>query len=68
MNERKHRYSTRYKVIEVDGHQIMIYVVDDLDDELLQEHFKMALDKEDFEYFEAIRAEAMHRNLRLKVK
>lgn len=68
MTERKSKYSIRFTTITVDGHPVIVYVVDDLDDELLNEHFNLALDREDYEYCEALQAEAMSRNLKIKVK
>ena len=67
MNERKNIYSIRFTTIDVDGHPVIMYIVNDLDDDLLGEHFCQALEREDYEYCEAIQAEATARHLLLKI-
>lgn len=64
---RKHSYSERFKVINVEGLAVTVYVTDDLTDEELAEHFCTALNKENYEYCEALAAEAAHRSIELKI-
>lgn len=63
---RKYPMSIRYAVVEVAGTQVVITITDDLSDELLQQHFDKALDEEDYEYCQALRAEADKRNYKLE--
>lgn len=65
--ERRYPYSVMYKTIEMDGHSIVVYVVDDLENEQLAEHFVQALNREDYEYAEALSAEALSRGIEFKI-
>jgi len=68
MTERRHKYSIRFTTIDVGGQPVIVYVVHDLDDDLLLEHLQMAFDKEDYEYCDAISAECKLRNLKVKIR
>lgn len=61
--ERRFPYSIMYKTIDVEGHPVVMYIVDDLDDNTLAEHFVGALNREDYEYCEALAAEASSRGI-----
>ena len=62
---RKYSYSIIYKNINVEGFLVTVIVTDDLTDEELAEHFVTALNKEEYEYCDALRAEAARRNIKL---
>lgn len=64
--ERRHRMSKKYQVKEFAGEQVLFVVVADMDDELLLEHLEMGLNSEDYEYCEAVAAEATLRGLPIK--
>lgn len=67
MIPRKNKYCIRYKAIDVDGNLVLVHVVEDLDDGLLREHFAMAIEREDFEYCEALKVEARLRRIKITV-
>jgi len=64
--ERKHPLAKKYQVKELAGEQILFVVVADLNDDLLLQHLEMGLQNEDFEYCQAIAAEAELRGLSIK--
>jgi hypothetical protein len=47
---------------------IILWVFSDLNEELLNEHLHMAIVGEDYEYAEAVKAEAQLRGIKLKVR
>lgn len=67
MTPRKNPMAIRYKVIDVEGHKVVIHVVDDIEDEYLQKHFDNALARNDFEYCQAIKIEADKRKIKIIV-
>lgn len=66
--ERKHPMAKRFRQVEVaPGIVLFLPVVNDLDDGQLQLHFDKALSDEDYEYAQALQAEATHRDFQLKI-
>lgn len=65
---RKYNFGRLYKQVIIDGHPIYIAYFDDLTDAQLQEHFNAALNREDYEYLDELKAEAQKRNIILKTK
>lgn len=63
---RKFRLSQLSVLKEVAGSYILMYVFSDLTDAELQEQLRYFLIKEDYEYCEAIKAEAQLRGIKLK--
>lgn len=65
MSNRKYKLSQRFVVKEIGGSQVLMYVVEDLTDEEIQDQFIYYLDKEDYEYCDALKAEAKVRGFKL---
>ena len=63
---RRSLYSKLFKALETPAGPVIVYIVDDLPDELLQYHYDMALDSEDYEYAQAVKIEADSRRLFIK--
>jgi hypothetical protein len=64
--ERAHPLSKKYQVKEIAGENYIFIVVSDLNDDLLLQHLEKGLEEEDFEYCEAIAAEAQLRGISIK--
>ena len=58
-------YHEKFKVISIEGHDLVVHVVDHLNDEEILEFYQIALEKDEFEYAHALAAEAITRNLKL---
>jgi len=56
-------YSQKFKTITVEGHVMVVPVVDDLDDDQLLEQLRHFIDRGDFEYCEHLAAECALRNI-----
>jgi len=56
-------YSEKFKIINIEGFDITIHVVDDLDDEELISYAKIAYQSDNFEYLTALCAEIKLRGL-----
>lgn len=65
--ERRYPHSVMFKTIDVEGYQVIVYIVDDLDNNMLAEHFVQALNREDFDYCAALAAEAESRGVQLVI-
>lgn len=66
MNKKQtYRTSKKAGAFEIDGHQVIDCVVDDLDDQALQDSFRIYLEKEDYEYCQALCIEADRRGFKL---
>jgi hypothetical protein len=63
---RKYRLSQKFVVKEIGDQHVLMYVVEDLTDEEIRLQFAHFLDKEDYEYCDALKAEARARNIKLK--
>lgn len=61
-------YSERLKVISLADMPILVHVTDDLSEQELVEFFQIALHAENYEYCEALEAEANKRHFTLKTK
>lgn len=59
-------YSERWKCITINDQPVIIYVTDDLSERELVEFFRNALDADNWEYCEALEAEANGRGFTLK--
>lgn len=68
MTPRKFRLSQKSVVTEVAGTYMLMYVFSDLSNEELQYQLNHFLDKEDYEYCDALKAEAQLRGIKLRVK
>lgn len=64
---RKYGYSEKIKIIDVEGHLIDVFVVEDLTDEELIRFFDIAMNKESYEHAQAIFAEAVTRDIKLRL-
>lgn len=65
---RKYKLSQKSVIKEVAGTYILMYVFSDLDDHELQQQLDHYLSKEDYEYCEALKAEASLRGIKLKTR
>ena len=65
---RKTRDSKYYVLKPVGDDFVLFPVTDDLTDKELQRHFTAAIESEDYDYADAIKAEAESRHITLKVK
>lgn len=63
---RKSIYSIAFKLMETPAGPVMVYIVDDLPDEVLQYHYDKALDNQDYEYAQAVAIEADNRRISIK--
>lgn len=61
-------YSERWKVINVLDQPVLVHVTEDLSEEELVKFFGFALQAENWEYCEALEAEANKRNFTLKTR
>lgn len=59
-------YSEKWKIINFDDTPVLIWVTSDIGDEELATFFKIAVDQENYEYAQALMAEAESRGLKLK--
>lgn len=66
MNERTNRMSQLYRAVDVEGHTILMAVLDDLTDEELRAQYRHYLATEDYDYLTEIKAEADHRGIVLR--
>jgi hypothetical protein len=53
--------------IQVMGQVVLVYVTKDLSNNELQEHFVRAMEREDYEYCQALIAEADSRDIKLNM-
>lgn len=67
MESRKFKISQKSVIKEIAGSYMLMYVFSDLTDLDLQMQLDYYIEKEDFEYCEALKAEASLRGLKLKV-
>lgn len=66
---KKSRYSKYYVLKKVDDDNwILETKTDDLEDKELQQHYNKAIRDEDYDYADAIRAEADSRSFKLKIR
>lgn len=63
-NMRGH-YSERWKLINLDGHPLLVYETSDLSDSELLQFYRTAIEGENYEYCAALEAEANSRGLTL---
>lgn len=59
-------YSERWQVIDVGGNPVLVHVTGDMSEPELVDFFKIALSAENWEYCEALEAEANKRHFTLK--
>lgn len=62
---RRFPLSQLLKVKTVGGQQIMVYVFEDLTNDMLQDQFRHYLEREDYDYLTELKAEADLRGIRL---
>lgn len=67
-SNRKFRMSKLIGTTEVLGHVITYYITEDLTDEELKQHFSRAISDQDFEYAQAVSAEAWKRGFSIVTK
>jgi hypothetical protein len=67
MQERRHPLARRYKVEDVAGHQIVVPVTEDIEDEYLQAHFEIGWHAGDYEYCQAIHVESQRRSITITI-
>lgn len=61
-------YSERFKITSIGQEDILLWVTDDLDDEEIINHFEIAMSKDNFEYAQALYAEAQYRGLKITLQ
>lgn len=66
--KRKYWFSKRYQVRDIGGYQILMLVVDDLTNEELRKALEYFVEREDWEYCAALKAEADLRSIKLENK